>query len=177
MDQTVAVAVITAGAAISASGLTSWITMHSARQQVEQQLVLAREERAERRASEHRAARRDVCARFLSEAISVAAKIDEAQEREISEELFKSRYAAAWDSMTLLLQAGVPVLIEGPAELAKSARQVRSALISELEAIRAVHEQTGTMDVVLEAGERRRIAVGEMTTVARAALGADRDSG
>ncbi|UQT58489.1 hypothetical protein M4V62_27325 [Streptomyces durmitorensis] len=176
MDQTVAVAVITAGAAVSASGLTSWIAMRNARQQVEQQLLLAREERTDRRAAEHRAARRDAYAHFLSEAISTAATIRQAREQDISEELFQSHYAAASESLTLLLQAGVPALIEGPAEVAKAVREVRSALRTELEAVLAAHEQTGTMDAALEAADQRRSAVGAMSTVARAALGASIDS-
>ncbi|MFE6158940.1 hypothetical protein ACFQ7F_08490 [Streptomyces sp. NPDC056486] len=176
MDQTVAVAVITAGAAVSASSLTSWITLRNARQQVEQQLLLAREERAERRSTEHRAARRDAYARFLSEATSAAAMISQARQHEISEELFQSRCAAASDSLTLVFQAGALVLIEDPAEMTEAVRQVRSTLQSELDAARAVREQTGTADAVREAGEQRQIAVGTMIAVARAALAADAES-
>lgn len=176
MNQTVAVAVITAGAAISASGLTSWIAMRSAQRQSEQQLVLAREERAERRTAEHRTARRDAYAGFLSEAISVAAAIRRVRQLGISEEEFQSRYAAASESLMLLVPTGALVSVEGPAELGEAGRQVRSALTSELQAVRAAYEQTGTMSAALEAGHQRTIAVGAMTTAAREALGANIDT-
>jgi hypothetical protein len=144
MTETVVVAIITAvatlTASILASVLTSWLTLRSARQQGELQLLLAREERAGQRTAEHRRARRDAYVRFLSQALDATAMVRSARAPGLADAEFEVRCAAAEAALNGLIPAHGLVLLEGPDALMGAVQDVRDTLQTELDLIRAVRQ-------------------------------------
>jgi hypothetical protein len=77
VNDTVAVALITSLSTLTAAGLAGWVSTRTTGRQLRHQAALAREERAERRATDHRETRREAYERFLSRADAAYRLLDE----------------------------------------------------------------------------------------------------
>ncbi|QHC20588.1 hypothetical protein [Streptomyces sp. GS7] len=177
MNQTVVVAIITAIAALSGSGLTAFLNLRSTRLQNGQQLALAREERTERRVEALRQSRRNSYVEFLNNATSVVGAIDKTRQRDLSDEDFSRLFSAAWDEANSLVPLINVVSVEGPIEVLGSARKLRTALYDELKVIRAVRRGEEPDISKAESVDQRKRAVAAMTNAARDALGGNISTG
>lgn len=77
MNDTVAVALITSLSTLTAAGLAGSVSAWTTGRQLRLQALLAREERAERRAIDHREMRREAYERFLTQADAAYRVLDE----------------------------------------------------------------------------------------------------
>ncbi|WP_328872444.1 hypothetical protein OHT76_21365 [Streptomyces sp. NBC_00287] len=171
MNQTVAVAVVTAAAAFGGSGLTAFLSLRSARLQNEQQLTLAREERTERRVEALRQSRRDAYVAFLDRADSVVDTITKAHAPHLRDDDFEHLFDAAWGEANNLVPLINVVSVEGPVEVSERAWELRVALYDELRTIRAVRRGEKSDVAKAEVVDRRKRAVTAATDMAREALG------
>jgi hypothetical protein len=172
VNETVAVALITAGAALAASLLTAWFTSRSSVRQLEYQLQLAREERNERRAGAHREVRRDAYVRFLNEALATAAQIRQTRPDfvEISDEEFTERYNSARETLLSLSKIHGVMVVAGPVDVSDAATDVRSALEKELNLVREARADRDLQDALDKAQKDRTRALGALAGKARDAL-------
>jgi hypothetical protein len=77
VNSTVAVALITSVSTLTAAALAGWVSARTTARQLRHQAALAREERAERRATDHRETRREAYERFLTRADAAYRLLDE----------------------------------------------------------------------------------------------------
>ncbi|ROQ66019.1 hypothetical protein EDD93_0419 [Streptomyces sp. 840.1] len=122
VNDTVAVALITSLSTLSAAGLagaaSAWVTGR----QLRHQSVLAREERAERRATDHREMRREAYEKLLSEADAAYRVLDEGW---FALPLPESRrWEAGFAARRALDEAYIRVRLVGPDEVAERGAEV-----------------------------------------------------
>ncbi|MGW3407942.1 hypothetical protein [Streptomyces sp. NPDC000888] len=142
MNDTVAVALITAISTLSAGAVTGGFAFWGTRRQTREQAQQAREERAEQRTTRQREVRRDVYVRFLDLAVQVdqhmsfiwiepgpsitAEKIE--QMIELTSQLWKALPA---------------VLLEGPPAAAEAARAFAGAIAEECDTLEEIAGSSG----------------------------------
>ncbi|MFI9051996.1 hypothetical protein [Streptomyces sp. NPDC053427] len=180
MNDTIAVALITSLSTLSAAGLAGAATAWATGRQLRHQGVLAREERAERRAADVREMRREAYERFLSQA-------DEAY-RVLDEGWFArpfpnaGRGEAGFAARRALDEAFVRVRLVGPEEIAERGADVVRSIGEEFRRLsRIVTAPSGTTRSAAEidpsarseALRARFASTGEFVTMARRALASE----
>jgi hypothetical protein len=118
VNDTVAVALITSLSTLSAAALAGWVSARTAARQLRHQAALAREERAERRATDHRETRREAYERFLTRADAAYRLLDE--HRRATPPTTEAGFAAR----RALDEACIRVRLVGPDHVAERARAV-----------------------------------------------------
>lgn len=180
VNDTVAVALITSLSTLSAAGLAGVASAWVAGRQLRHQSALAREERAERRAVDHREMRRDVYEKFLSQADAAYRVLDNGWFALPFTEL--RRWEAGFAARRALDEAYIRVQLVGPDDVAERGAEVLRSIGDEFR----LHARivNGSPDAADNAAElepsarsgalRARVASStEFVTAARRALGSE----
>ncbi|MFC8297001.1 hypothetical protein ACIQH6_26635 [Micromonospora orduensis] len=130
MQDTVAVALITALSTLAAAALTGLIGAFSTRRQLAHQLAVARLESADARATRRDELRRDAYVGFLSACDRAYRQLDR-RWLATGAEGQGSGYDEAYSAMRGVDEAYNLVLLEGPADVAAAARSVLASLTTE----------------------------------------------
>ncbi|RLP92421.1 hypothetical protein [Micromonospora sp. CV4] len=146
MQDTVAVALITALSTLAAAALTGLIGARSTRRQLAHQLTVARQENAERRATRRDELRREAYVGFLSACDQAYRRLDR-RWVEAGGDGPEPGYDETYAAMRAVDEAYNLVLLEGPAEVAAAARSVLASLTTEYADQRRLGGEAG------EAGE------------------------
>lgn len=136
VNNTVAVALITALSTLTAAGLTGAVTVLLSRGQLRHQAALAREERAEQRSTHHRDVRREVYERFLQRTDEAYRVLDEGWLVEPRPE--PGRWEAGFAARRALDEAFVRVRMEGPEAVVARGREVVEGVGAEFRRYRRV---------------------------------------
>ncbi|WP_250297849.1 hypothetical protein [Streptomyces sp. A 4/2] len=180
MNDTVAVALITSLSTLSAAGLAGVASAWVAGRQLRHQSALAREERAERRAVDHREMRRDVYEKFLSQADAAYRVLDNGWFALPFTEL--RRWEAGFAARRALDEAYIRVQLVGPDDVAERGAEVLRSIGDEFRLHARIVD--GSPDAAGNAADlepsarsgalRARVASStEFVTVARRALGGE----
>lgn len=118
MDDTVAVALITSLSTLAAAGLAGVVSAWTNKRQLQHEALLARDERAEQRATDHRERRREAYERFLAQADAAYRVLDDAWfARPPAHETHRD---AGFAARRTLDEAYVRVQLVGPEEVAEA---------------------------------------------------------
>ncbi|MFI9807458.1 hypothetical protein ACIHEJ_24370 [Streptomyces sp. NPDC052301] len=151
MNDTVAVALITAVSTLSAGAVTGgfafWGTGRQAREQAQQ----AREERAEQRATRQREVRRDVYVRFLDLAVQVDQHMDFIW-IEPGPSITAEKIEQMVELTRQLWKALPAVLLEGPPAVAEAARAFAAAVAEECDTLEEIAGNTGEHPLYVTSG-------------------------
>ncbi|MFF5178201.1 hypothetical protein ACFY2Q_09270 [Micromonospora sp. NPDC000316] len=153
MQDTVAVALITALSTLAAAALTGLVGAFSTRRQLAHQLSLARQESAERRATRRDELRREAYVGFLSACDRAYRRLDR-RWVEPAGDGSTPGYDETYAAMRAVDEAYNLVLLEGPADVAAAARSVQSSLTTEYAEQRRLGDEPG--DAVVPLRERHR---------------------
>ncbi|MCQ4041497.1 hypothetical protein ACFOSC_12775 [Streptantibioticus rubrisoli] len=177
MNDTVAVALITSLSTLSAAGLAGSVAAWTTRRQLSHQARLAREERAEQRATAFRQLRREAYERFLSQADAAYRVLDEGWfARPFAE---SPRWEAGFAARRALDEAYVRVRLVGPEDVAEQGARVVRGIGEEFRSharIVAAHPQAADCAAELDPSARpqalrvRFTTSGDFVAAARHAL-------
>jgi hypothetical protein len=180
MNDTVAVALITSLSTLSAAALagaaSAWVTSRQLRHQV----ALAREERGEQRAVDHREMRRESYERFLSQVDAAYRVLDEGWFARPFAEM--PRWEAGFAARRALDEAYIRVRLVGPEEVAERGAQVVRSIGDEFRRhsrIVSSHPDTTGSPAELDPPARTEVlrarfaGSADFVTVAREALGSE----
>ncbi|MBY8884992.1 hypothetical protein K7472_09060 [Streptomyces sp. PTM05] len=169
MNDTVAVALITSLSTLAAAGMAGTASALTTGRQLRHQAALAREERAEQRASAQRELRREVYERFLTRADAAYRVLDEEWLARGAED--PQRAEAGFAARRALDEAYVRVRLVGPEGVAVRGAGVVEAIGGEFR--RQARAPEAEVDPSARAAAlRARVAVGEeFVAEARWALG------
>lgn len=180
VNDTVAVALITSLSTLSAAGLAGIASTWVAGRQLRHQSVLAREERAERRAIDHREMRREAYEKFLSQADAAYRVLDDGWFALPFTEL--RRWEAGFAARRALDEAYIRVRLVGPDDAAERGAEVLRSISDEFRLhARIVNDSPDAPSSAAElepsarsGALRARVASSrEFVTVARRALGSE----
>lgn len=138
MNDTVAIALITALSTLSAAALTGLAAARQTARQLRHRLTLAREQRAEDRADTRRGIRRDAYERFLARADAAYRVLDEGWLAQPSTE--RPRWEAGFAARRSLDEAAIRVRLEGPEKVSESAEAVVRSIGREFRAYAKIVE-------------------------------------
>lgn len=178
VNDTVAVALITSLSTLSAAGLAGAASAWAAGRQLRHQSVLAREERAEPRAIDHREIRREAYEKFLSQADAAYRVLDDEWFALPFTELRRSE--AGFAARRALDEAYIRVRLVGPDDVAERGAEVLRSIGDEFRLhARIVNDSPDTAGSAAElepparsAALRARVAsTTEFVTAAQRALG------
>ncbi|MBM0235421.1 hypothetical protein JNW91_28740 [Micromonospora sp. STR1_7] len=155
MQDTVAVALITALSTLAAAALTGLIGALSTRRQLAHQLAVARLESAEQRATRRDELRRDAYVGFLSACDQAYRQLDR-RWLEAGGNEPRPGYDEAYSAMRAVDEAYNLVLLEGPADVAAAARSVLASLTAEYADQRRLGDEPDDSAVPLRDRHRER---------------------
>jgi hypothetical protein len=177
VNDTVAVALITSLSTLAAAGLAGAVSAQVTARQLRHQRELAREERAERRAIDHRETRRESYERFLSQADAAYRVLDDGWfARPFTQ---SPRWEAGFAARRALDEAYIRVRLAGPEDVAERGAEVVRSINDEfrLHARIAASSPDTTSSVAgldpsarAEALRARFAGSGEFVTAAQRAL-------
>ncbi|MER6441681.1 hypothetical protein ABT275_35805 [Streptomyces sp. NPDC001185] len=178
MNDTVAVALITAISTLSAGAVTGGFAFWGTRRQANAQAQQAREDRSEQRATRHREVRRDVYVRFLEAAVGVDQHMSFIwiePRSSITAEKVEQMIA-----LTSQLWKALPaVLLEGPPAVAEAARAFAGAVAEECDTLEEIAGGSGehplyvTLDGFTTFSSQRSETQRRFIETARETLGGD----
>ncbi|KAB1942664.1 hypothetical protein F8271_11615 [Micromonospora sp. ALFpr18c] len=155
MQDTVAVALITALSTLAAAALTGLVGALSTRRQLAHQLTVAGQESAERRATRRDELRREAYVGFLSACDRAYRQLDR-RWLEAAKSEPTSGYDEAYTAMRAVDEAYNLVLLEGPADVAAAARSVLASLTTEYADQRRLGDEPGDAAAPLRDRHRDR---------------------
>ena len=180
VNDTVAVALITSLSTLTAAGLAGSVSAWTTGKQLRHQASLAREERADRRATDYREMRREVYERFLARADAAYRVLDE---RWLARPLAEVGSAGAgFAARRALDEAYIRVRLVGPEDVAERGAAVVSGIGEEFRRhAQVVSSYPDAMDCAVDLDPSGRAQVlrvrfatsGEFITAARRALGGE----
>ncbi|MET7709317.1 hypothetical protein [Micromonospora sp. NPDC005413] len=170
MQDTVAVALITALSTLAAAALTGFVGAFSTRRQLAHQLTAARQENTERRATRRDELRREAYVGFLSACDQAYRRLDRRWVEPGGDE-HTPGYDETYAAMRAVDEAYNLVLLEGPADVAAAARSVLVSLTTEYADQRRLGDEPGDAVVPLRDRHRERwLAAIEVRTNRRVAF-------
>ncbi|MBQ0905149.1 hypothetical protein [Micromonospora sp. U21] len=155
MQDTVAVALITALSTLAAAALTGLVGARSTRRQLAHQLTVARQENVERRATRRGELRREAYVGFLSACDQAYRRLDRRWVEAGGDEPAPG-YDETYAAMRAVDEAYNLVLLEGPAEVASAARSVQASVTAEHADQRRLGGEPGSVTVPLRERHRER---------------------
>ncbi|MCQ4083961.1 hypothetical protein NGB36_26085 [Streptomyces sp. RB6PN25] len=180
MNDTVAVALITSLSTLTAAGLAGSVSAWTANKQLRHQALLAREERAEQRATDHRQMRREAYERFLSHADAAYRVLDERWLARLPAE--SQHGGSGFAARRALDEAYIRVRLVGPEDVAERGAAVVRGIGNEFhQHARVVNSHPDTEDCVVDLDPSARAqalrvrgaTTGEFVAAARRALGGE----
>ncbi|MFH8569199.1 hypothetical protein [Streptomyces sp. NPDC017993] len=180
MNDTVAIALITSLSTLSAAALAGAVSARVTSRQLRHQAALAREERGEKRAIDHREMRRESYERFLSQTDAAYRVLDEGWFALPFTEI--PRWEAGFAARRALDEAYIRVRLVGPEEVAERGAEVVRSIGDEFRRhTRVVSSHPDTMSSAAEldpsartkALRARFASSAEFVNVARQALGSE----
>ncbi|MGI5523085.1 hypothetical protein ACQEUX_19435 [Micromonospora sp. CA-259024] len=155
MQDTVAVALITALSTLAAAALTGLVGALSTRRQLAHQLTVAQQGSAERQATRRAELRRDAYVGFLSACDQAYRQLDRRWLEPGGGEPVPG-YDEAYAAMRAVDEAYNLVLLEGPAEVVSAARSVLTSLTAEHADQRRFRDEPGDVTAPLRDRHRDR---------------------
>ncbi|MEV0688766.1 hypothetical protein [Streptomyces sp. NPDC050388] len=176
MNDTVAVALITALSTLSAGAVTGGFAFWGTRRQAKEQAQQAREDRSEQRAAWHRDVRRDAYVRFLDLAVQVDQHMSFIW-MEPGPSITAEKIEHMIELTSQLWKALPAVLLEGPPAVAEAARAFAGAVAEECDTLEEIAGSSGehplyvTVDGFTTFHDQRVIAQRRFIEAARETLG------
>jgi hypothetical protein len=178
VNDTVAVALITAISTLSAGAVTGGFAFWGTRRQAKAQAQQAREDRSEQRAARHREVRRDVYVRFLDAAVQVDQHMS-FMWIEPGSSINAEMVEQVTELTSQLWKALPAVLLEGPPAVAEAARSFAGAVAEECDTLEEIAGGSGdhplyvTVDGFTMFSEQRVETQRRFIETARETLGGD----